>query len=155
MPGPSDLPQPIPYQGSKRQIAAEIISHFPQRMHRLVEPFAGSAAISIAIAARHRAKHFWLNDAHAPLIDLWRKIIDFPVELADAYEELWHTQFGKEREFFDEVRARFNKSHDPADFLYLLAGASRRLSVITQMASSITRLTTGERGAPLRDAPPH
>lgn len=121
MPGPSDLPQPIPYQGSKRQIASEIISYFPERIGRLVEPFAGSAAISIAVAARHRAQAFWLNDAHAPLIDLWRQIIDSPNELATAYEELWHGQFGREREFFDEVRARFNKSHEPADFLYLLA----------------------------------
>jgi len=87
----------------------------------LVEPFAGSAAISIAVAARRRAKRFWLNDAHEPLIDLWRQIIDSPAELADAYEERWHNQFGREREFFDEIRARFNKSHDSADFLYLLA----------------------------------
>jgi DNA adenine methylase len=121
MPGPSDVPQPIPYQGSKRQIAPEIISHFPRHIDRLVEPFAGSAAISIAVAARQRAKRFWLNDAHVALIDLWRQILDSPVQLAAAYERLWHDQFGREREFFDEVRARFNRSHDPADFLYLLA----------------------------------
>lgn len=121
MPGSPDVPQPIPYQGSKRQIAPEIISYFPPSIDRLVEPFAGSAAISIAVAARRRAKRFWLNDAHVPLMDLWRQIIDSPVELADAYEELWHGQFGRERAFFDEIRARFNKSHDSADFLYLLA----------------------------------
>jgi DNA adenine methylase len=121
MPGLSAVPQPIPYQGSKRQIAPQIISHLPQTIHRLVEPFAGSAAISLAVAAKRRAKRFWLNDAHAPLMDLWRRIIDFPAELATAYEELWHSQLGRERAFFDEIRARFNKSHDSADFLYLLA----------------------------------
>ncbi|NLF68008.1 MAG: DNA adenine methylase [Candidatus Anammoximicrobium sp.] len=121
MPGPSDVPQPIPYQGSKRQIAPVLLKYFPEKIYRLVEPFAGSAAISIAVATRHRAKRFWLNDAHAPLIRLWRQIIDSPTELAGAYEELWHNQLGKEREFFDEVRRRFNQSHDSADFLYLLA----------------------------------
>lgn len=121
MRGPSDVPQPIPYQGSKRQLAPDILRHFPDQIDRLVEPFAGSAAISIAVAARRRAKLFWLNDAHAPLVDLWREIIDRPSQLADQYESLWHEQIGREREFFDEVRARFNSSHEPADLLYLLA----------------------------------
>ena len=121
MNGPWDLPQPIPYQGSKRQIAPEILRRFPAKIDRLVEPFAGSAAISIAVAAQNRSSKFWLNDAHAPLIDLWRKIIDTPHELSREYEALWHQQLGREREFFNEVRARFNKSHNSADFLYLLA----------------------------------
>lgn len=121
MRGPSDVPQPIPYQGSKRQLAPEILRYFPERIDRLVEPFAGSAAISIALASRKRAKSFWLNDAHKPLIDLWVDIIDHPTRLADEYEALWQDQLGNEREFFDQVRARFNKTHATSDFLYLLA----------------------------------
>lgn len=118
---PGDVPQPIPYQGSKRQLAPEIMRYFPESIHRLVEPFAGSAAISIAIASRKRAKTFWLNDAHGPLVALWQEIVERPTQLADSYELLWHEQNGREREYFDEVRARFNKTHIPADFLYLLA----------------------------------
>lgn len=121
MNGPRDLPQPIPYQGSKRQIAPEILRHFPLKIHRLVEPFAGSAAISIAVASQKRSSQFWLNDAHAPLIDLWRRIIDSPEDLSRGYEKLWHEQAGRERAFFNEVRHRFNKCHNSADFLYLLA----------------------------------
>ncbi len=121
MRGPSDVPQPIPYQGSKRLLAPEILRYFPLKIDRLVEPFAGSAAISIAIAARRRAKSFWLNDAHSPLVDLWRQIIDNPTLLADRYEKLWHDQLGRERDFFNEVRARFNETHESADFFYLLA----------------------------------
>jgi DNA adenine methylase len=121
MNGPFDLPQPIPYQGSKRQIAPEILRHFPPHVDRLVEPFAGSAAISIAAAARGLADRFWINDAHTPLIDLWREIIFRPEAISRAYTELWHDQIGREREFFDEVRARFNKKGAPSDLLYLLA----------------------------------
>lgn len=121
MRGPCDVPQPIPYQGSKRRLAPDILRYFPERIDRLVEPFAGSAAISIAVAARRRAKAFWINDAHSPLIELWRHIIDSPDQLATDYEHLWHQQLGREREFFNEVRARFNTSHESADFLYLLA----------------------------------
>jgi DNA adenine methylase len=121
MNGVSDVPQPIPYQGSKRLLAPEILRYFPEKIDRLVEPFAGSAAISIAVAARHRAKAFWLNDAHEPLVELWRAILLQPAQLADEYALLWETQLGNEREFFNEVRSRFNQSHQPADFLYLLA----------------------------------
>jgi len=121
MNGPRDVPQPIPYQGSKRQIAPRILQHFPAHVSRLVEPFAGSAAFSIAVAARQRADRFWINDAHAPLIGLWREIVYRPDSLADKYSFLWNDQLGRERAYFDRVRKRFNETHDPADFIYLLA----------------------------------
>ena len=119
--GPYHVPQPFPYQGSKRQIAPRILQYFPSQVSRLVEPFAGSAALSIAVAAHRYANRFWINDAHSPLIQLWREIIRSPERLADQYAFLWTDQLGREREYFDEVRNRFNAQHEPADFLYLLA----------------------------------
>ena len=121
MNGSHDVPQPIPYQGSKRQLAPTILQHFPATVSRLVEPFAGSAALSIAIAATRRASRFWINDAHSPLIELWEHIIHRPDELADTYTLLWNDQIGREREYFNTVRNRFNTEHAPGDFLYLLA----------------------------------
>ena len=121
MNGTSALPQPIPYQGSKRKIAPTILHHFPASLSRFVEPFAGSAALSIAVAARRSAERFWINDAHSPLIQLWGEIINRPEEIADRYTCLWNDQIGREREYFNEVRKRFNDQHEPADFLYLLA----------------------------------
>ncbi len=114
-------PQPIPYQGSKRQIASAILSYFPQRNSRLVEPFAGSAALSIAAATRNLADRYWINDLHSPLIGLWQEIIFRPEILADRYTRLWNDQLGNEVAFYKMVRSRFNQHHDPADFLYLLA----------------------------------
>ncbi|MHC4189253.1 MAG: Dam family site-specific DNA-(adenine-N6)-methyltransferase [Planctomycetota bacterium] len=121
MNGPPYVPQPIPYQGSKRQLAPRILHHFPKDASRIVEPFAGSAAITIAAASRGLAAKFWINDAHTPLMDLWREIIENPDAISLAYARLWNAQLGNEREFFDIVRSRFNQSHRPADFLYLLA----------------------------------
>jgi DNA adenine methylase len=115
------IPQPFPYQGSKRQLAPNILSYFPKHVKRIVEPFAGSAAITIAAASHHLTDKFWINDAHSPLIDLWREIIDRPNEISRDYAKLWDAQIGNERKYFDIVRFRFNKSHRPADFLYLLA----------------------------------
>ena len=117
----SKAPQPIPYQGSKRLIASVILDKFPNYVSRVVEPFAGSAALSIAAAMQNKASKFWINDAHKPLMDLWAKIIHEPEVLTNEYTNLWTDQLGREREYFNEIRSRFNASHKPADFLYLLA----------------------------------
>ena len=115
------VPHPIPYQGSKRNLAERILGFFPRDFDRVVEPFAGSAAISLASGVRWRNLAFLLNDAHGPVAGLWRAILDSPHELADGYSRLWHEQLGRERRYYDIVRDRFNETHQPADFLYLLA----------------------------------
>ncbi len=115
------VPHPIPYQGSKRQLAPKILAYVPKSVQRLVEPFAGSAALSLAAASHGRARGFWLNDAHRPLIDLWQEIIEHPEELASKYTRLWNEQLGQERDYYDLIRQQFNKSSQPEFFLYLLA----------------------------------
>lgn len=109
------------YQGSKRSLAPLILKYLPSGMDRLVEPFAGSAAISLACAARGRARQFWLNDANAPLAALLREIIRNPIGIADAYESLWAEQEQETIAHFYRVRDEFNTSRDPARLLYLLA----------------------------------
>ncbi len=115
------VPHPIPYQGSKRQLAQYIVSLFPAETKQLVEPFAGSAAVSLAAGHMKRVKRWVINDLHQPLIDLWDKIIWKPEDISDKYEKIWKAQLGDERTYYDRVRERFNKYHCPEDFLYLLA----------------------------------
>ncbi len=115
------MPQPIPYQGSKRNIAAQILSMLPTDIDTLFEPFAGSAALSIRAAYAGVARSFHLNDLNGPLMDLLNLIINEPDRIASDYERLWHQQSGRERDFYDEVRARFNVTNSPDLFLYLLA----------------------------------
>lgn len=115
------IPHPIPYQGSKRQLARLIVSHLPEGVERLVEPFCGSSAVSLAAAHLRRAPRFVLNDINAPLMDLWRAILESPDELIAGYRRLWTQQLGDERAFYDRVRARFNRHQRPEHFLYLLA----------------------------------
>jgi DNA adenine methylase len=115
------VPQPFPYQGSKRQLAKQIVACLPPETKRLVEPFAGSAAVSLAAAYLRRARYFFLNDAHEPLMKLWKEIVKKPEELANEYKTLWLAQSGREREYYDRVRQRFNESNEPHFFLYLLA----------------------------------
>src|SRR5690606_25499151 len=102
------VPHPIPYQGSKRYLAPRILQYFPADVRRLVEPFAGSAALSLGAAQSGKTRQFWLNDINAPLIDLWRSILYTPDALANRYALLWTAQLGQERAYYDLVRARFN-----------------------------------------------
>ena len=67
-----NVPHPIPYQGSKRNLADDILRYFPAHVEVLHEPFAGSAAISLAAAAQEKANRFHINDLNKPLVDLWR-----------------------------------------------------------------------------------
>lgn len=115
------VPHPFPYQGSKRGIASHILPHFPRGAGRLIEPFCGSGAISIAAASCRAARSFWLNDLNAPLMNLWGAILDRPQELASQYEALWKEQIPDRKEFFFRVRREFNDSHQPHHLLYLLA----------------------------------
>lgn len=114
-------PQPIPYQGSKRALAPFILNYFPEGLERLIEPFAGSAAVSIAAAMRNKAKKFMINDINDSLVDLLKVIINEPSKISSAYEKLWNEQLGKEKEFFLATRERFNKEKRSDDFLYVLA----------------------------------
>jgi len=114
-------PHPIPYQGSKRHIAKYILPFFPQEINTLIEPFTGSAAISIAAACYGKASRFHLNDLNQPLAALWHEIVNDPKGIADGYKSLWEKQQGKEREFYDFVRDQFNRTKRPDYLLYLLA----------------------------------
>jgi len=115
------VPHPIPYQGSKRLLAPLTLEHFPARVATLYEPFAGSAAISLAAASREPDTRFRLADSLAPLVGIWSLILADPAQLADDYERLWLAQAPDPRVFYDETRAAFNADGGPARLLYLLA----------------------------------
>jgi DNA adenine methylase len=115
------LPHPIPYQGSKRNLASEILKVFPHDTQMLIEPFAGSAAITIAAAYFSKAKRFLINDINEPLMSLWDAIINNPFSTAKIYSEFWHEQLGNEEKYYYEIRDKFNKDADHRYLLFLLA----------------------------------
>ncbi len=115
-------PHLLPYQGSKRQLAERILAmvaglHF----ERLIEPFAGSAAVTLAAATRGLADGYVLGDSLLALARLWRLAVDAPAELSASYATIWHAQHGDPRAHYLEVRSHFNRTGDPASLLYLLA----------------------------------
>lgn len=117
----SNVPHPIPYQGSKRWLAPTICACIPNGVRTIYEPFAGSAAVSLYAAANTSVDRFVIGDLHKPIADLWDAIISTPHDLSDEYERLWHEQPAAGKTHFNVVRKAFNQDPQPATFLYLLA----------------------------------
>lgn len=119
------VPHIVQYQGSKRILAPQILQYMPQKINRLIEPFSGMAAISIATAYEGRAEKFLINDLNAPLINMLQEAIERPQTLIEDYMSIWEEQFtyGEEHvQHFYDVRDRFNNGEKtPANMLYLLA----------------------------------
>lgn len=114
----------MPYQGSKRLLAPAILATLgTRRFVRMVEPFCGSAALTLAAAQRDLADTFVLADGYAPLTELWRLAIESPDTLAANYEEIWRAQHGAPAQHYLAERERFHAEPTPARLLYLLARA--------------------------------
>ncbi|MEU4164990.1 DNA adenine methylase [Actinoplanes sp. NPDC026670] len=114
------VPQPYPYQGSKHVIAAQIVALLPERVPRLIEPFAGSAAVSLAARTAGRADTVLLNDLNAPLMGLLSDIIDRPEELVAAYRVIWESGLADPGATFLSVREAFNRRPTSPALMYLL-----------------------------------
>lgn len=117
----STIPHPIPYQGSKRKLTPEILRYVPGDVATLHEPFCGSAAVSIAVATKDRARRLHISDSLGPLASLWQAIIQNPGDIASAYETIWLAQHDDPRAYYDAIRNEFNAEPCPAKLLFLLA----------------------------------
>lgn len=114
--------QPFQYQGSKRILASQILEYVPKgRFDEILEPFSGSAAISLAAVAKGIVSRVWLNDINAPLMCLWRAILSDTEGLIANYAELWEQQLDDPAGHFLKVRNEFNQSQRAPELLYLLA----------------------------------
>lgn len=119
------IPHIVQYQGSKRKLALQILGYMPKKFNRLVEPFSGMAAISVAAAYQNRAEAYYINDLNGPLISILETAVNRPEKLIAEYEKLWQEQFTFSANHVDhyyEVRRRFNEGdYSAVNMLYLLA----------------------------------
>ena len=118
-------PHIVQYQGSKRLLAPQIIQYMPSKFNRLIEPFSGMAAITIATAKGNRAMQYHINDINEPIVRILDMAINRPTMLVDKYSNLWNSQFSYDEghiEHFFNVRNRFNNGEQTAEnMLYLIA----------------------------------
>lgn len=119
------IPHPIQYQGSKRNLASTILEYFPSDIDRLIEPFAGTAAISVAAAYKGYVNKFVINELNKPLLKLVKLIIEKPDEISANYEKIWNEQHEDSIEHYYLIREEFNRTNDSRLFLYLLARCAK------------------------------
>lgn len=118
----SNIPHIIPYQGSKRKLAQQILDQIRfNRIDTFYEPFAGSAAITIAAAANNIASRYVIGDKLDALAQLWEIIINEPEKLIDEYSHHWNKQRSNPKEYYFSIRDYFNKTQSPTDLFYLIA----------------------------------
>lgn len=118
-------PQLVQYQGSKRKLAPQIIPFFPKKIKRLVEPFSGMAAISVAVATNGGSDSYWINDINAPLVSILQAAVNDPIKLYTEYKGVWDAQFDYDEghvAHFYHIRDSYNNGNESvANTLYLLA----------------------------------
>ncbi len=114
-------PHVIPYQGSKRKLAEDILSYMDFEIDTLYEPFVGSGAITLAAAANQKAKKFVVADKLEPLAELWKLIVGDPERLTEEYSKLWNEQLSDPAAYYKKVRDDYNQTKSPSDLLYLVA----------------------------------
>jgi DNA adenine methylase len=119
------VPHIVQYQGSKRLLAPKILAYMPHRFNRLVEPFSGMAAISIATARENKANRYIVNDINKPVVQILQMAVNEPIDLIRRYTDIWNEQFeykdGHVQHFY-YIREKFNNGEDDAaNMLYLLA----------------------------------
>ena len=101
-------------------MAPRILSLVKSKPGTLFEPFAGSAAVTLFAATKGTASRYEIGEILQPLADLWVLVITHPSKLSGRYRELWEPGVSSPEHYL-EVRDSFNRTHDPAMFLYLMA----------------------------------
>jgi DNA adenine methylase len=110
----SNLLPVLKWAGGKRWLAAQYQSIFPTGYDRLVEPFAGSAAVFFSFMPGHA----WLNDVNVELINTYQAISN---DWESVLKALRQHQKNHSTEYYYEVREskpRLEKSR-AAKFIYL------------------------------------
>lgn len=116
----------IKWSGSKRSQCQNIINHFPKEINTYYEPFCGGASVLRGLLESDiKVKQYICSDLNEGLIELWKLIKEDPVSVSNHYEKLW-TELNQyddkaiKRQYFETVRERYNKEHNPLDFMFIM-----------------------------------
>lgn len=116
----------IKWSGSKRSQCQNIINHFPKEINTYYEPFCGGASVLRGLLESDiKVKQYVCSDLNEGLIELWKLIKEDPVSVSNHYEKLWtelnwHDDKAIKRQYFENVRERYNKEHNPLDFMFIM-----------------------------------
>lgn len=120
----------IKWSGSKRPIAQKIVDLFPKEIDTYYEPFCGGASVMRCLLdnvkeGNIKINNFICSDINNDLINLWNVIKTSPEAVFSHYNKLWYELNSTEdkavkRAYFERIRDRLNKEHNPLDFIFIL-----------------------------------
>ena len=114
----------VKWAGGKRQILPKMLINLPEQWNRYFEPFAGGAAMFLALRNTNLMKSAIIGDSNSELVNLYLEIRDNPEGLNSTIGSIKYTN---ERQSYTSARAKFNtikgsedsKTERAALFLYL------------------------------------
>ena len=115
----------IKWSGSKRSQAQNIVSFFPREIDTYYEPFCGGCSVLRAMFETDiRANNYICSDTNTVLISLWQMIKQNPKIVINEYRVLWEQlnsldDVAKQKEFYNKIRDKFNRTKHPLDFMFL------------------------------------
>ena len=115
----------IKWSGSKRSLSEEIIKRFPKEISTYYEPFVGGGSVLFQLMNSDiKVNNYICSDINKDLIDLWNMIKNKPNFLCDCYKIMWNElnsieDLDKRKEYYYNVRERFNKFRKSEDFMFL------------------------------------
>ena len=119
------IPALLKWIGNKQRFAETIISYMPTSFEDYYEPFLGSGAVMAELLYHDSSmlfphfNHAYGSDILPFLIDIFDLTKDNPEELIDYYEKEINDYYDNPIEKYNEIRDRFNRQHNPYDFLLL------------------------------------
>lgn len=124
------MQQIIKNTGSKRSLSEKIASYFPENIETMIEPFAGSAAVSFFMMSKnYNVKEYIINDTNISLIEFYKEIkLDYS-GLTKDYSSM-HKNFNKpyaikedlyknRKEVFNKLRDEYNKTKNVSIYNFL------------------------------------
>ena len=113
--------------GSKRTQADEILKYLPKNTEVYYEPFLGGASVLRRLLTMNtNIKKYVASDVNSDLIGLYQILKNDPKLVIDYYTKLWKqynsngNNYNYRKEFFESVRDKFNKEHNPLDFMFIM-----------------------------------
>ena len=116
----------IKWSGSKRNQVNQILKYFPEKIETYYEPFCGGCSVLRGLLDSDiKVGEYHVSDLNADLISAWEYIKDKPKDVSDFYREFWQelnkdSDVDRKRDFYNEVRDRLNKEHNPLDFICIM-----------------------------------
>lgn len=102
--------------GNKQRFAHRIVSFFPQRFGRYIEPFVGSGAVLATLSPPDGVA----SDSFKPLVEIWQTLSRDPELLKLWYADRWlFTQDGDKVAQYEKIKASYNAHPNGADLLFL------------------------------------